>query len=187
MIRDGLFTKWKFGFVFDPRLNDLQLLVLSFSTLYSSCLWRTDTVVFAKWNNLPLLNKPPPPPRLYWNPLKPFEIKNKPPGGILEDLRYWSWQRSLHKQGYSLIIIGSDAWRRNNGQRSFADTRLTNVQAGREQVKTCFLKFIRPGFWTDLNSCRQWLLFARHLISRKSSLCSQCIRNVTGTTQATNE
>ena len=66
-------------------------------------------------------------PRLYWNPLKPFEIKNKPPGGILEDLRYSSWQRSLHKQGYSLISIGSDAWRRNNGQRSFADTRLTNV------------------------------------------------------------
>ena len=24
LIRDGLFTNWKFGFVFDPRLHDLQ-------------------------------------------------------------------------------------------------------------------------------------------------------------------
>ena len=28
LIRDGLFTNWKFGFVFDPRLHDLKLLVL---------------------------------------------------------------------------------------------------------------------------------------------------------------
>ena len=92
-----------------------NFLYLSFSTLYSSSLWRTDTVVFAKWNKLPLLNKPPP-PRLYWHPLKPW--------GILEDSRYSSWQRSLHKQGYSLISIRRDAWWRNNGQRSFADTRV---------------------------------------------------------------
>ena len=28
LIRDELFTNWKFGFVFDSRLHDLQLLVL---------------------------------------------------------------------------------------------------------------------------------------------------------------
>ena len=33
--------------------------------------------------------------------------------------------------------------------------------------------FIRPDFWTDLNGCRQRLLFARHVIPRKCSLCSQ--------------
>ena len=27
-IQDGLFTNWKVGFVFDPRLHGLQLLVL---------------------------------------------------------------------------------------------------------------------------------------------------------------
>ena len=27
-MRDGLFTNWKFGFVFDPRLHDFQPLVL---------------------------------------------------------------------------------------------------------------------------------------------------------------
>ena len=34
--RDGLFTNWKFGFVFDPRLNDLQLLVIE---LFYFVLW----------------------------------------------------------------------------------------------------------------------------------------------------
>ena len=33
LIRGGLFTNWKFGFVFDSRLHDLQLLVVE---LYSS-------------------------------------------------------------------------------------------------------------------------------------------------------
>ena len=45
--------------------------------------------------------------------------------------------------------------------------------AGQEQEKTRFFKFIRPDFWTDLNGCRQRLLFARQLIPRKCSLCSQ--------------
>ena len=35
-IRDGLFTNWKFGFVFDPRLYDLQLLVIE---LFYFVLW----------------------------------------------------------------------------------------------------------------------------------------------------
>ena len=42
--------------VFDPRLHDLQLPVLNFSTLHSSYLCRADITIFAK------LNKPPPPP-----------------------------------------------------------------------------------------------------------------------------
>ena len=50
-----------------------NVLYLSFSTLHSSSLWRTDTIFFAK------LNKPPPPtPSLYLAPL----------GGLIEDLRY---------------------------------------------------------------------------------------------------
>ena len=39
--------------------------------------------------------------------------------------------------------------------------------------KPVFFKFIRPDFWTDLNGCRQRLLFARQLAQRKYSLCSQ--------------
>ena len=47
-----------------------NFLYLSFSTLYSSSLWRTDTRNFAE------LNKPPP------------TLSNKPPGGgVIEDLR----------------------------------------------------------------------------------------------------
>ena len=30
LFQDGLFTIWKFAFVFDPRLHDLQLLALEF-------------------------------------------------------------------------------------------------------------------------------------------------------------
>ena len=70
LIRDGLFPNWKFGFVFDPRLHDLQLLVLCFSTLYSSSLCRTNTIAFAK------LNKPPPPPSQISPPslLRPSQV-----------------------------------------------------------------------------------------------------------------
>ena len=32
---------------------------------------------------------------------------------------------------------------------------------------------IRPDFWTDLNDCRQRLLFVRQITQRKCSLCSQ--------------
>ena len=31
---NGLFTNWKLGFVFDPRLHDIQLLVLSTVVLH---------------------------------------------------------------------------------------------------------------------------------------------------------
>ena len=45
-----------------PRLHDLQPLDLSFSTMYSSALWRTDsdTIVFAKINKLPRLSQKDP-------------------------------------------------------------------------------------------------------------------------------
>ena len=39
--------------------------------------------------------------------------------------------------------------------------------------KNPLFKFIRPDFWTDLNSCRQRLLFAHQLTQQKCSLSSQ--------------
>ena len=41
LIRDGLFTNWKFGFDSDPRLLDLKLLALELSTF--SCVRGTRT------------------------------------------------------------------------------------------------------------------------------------------------
>ena len=38
LIQDGLFTGWKFRFVFDPLPYDLQLVLMGFSTLHSSSL-----------------------------------------------------------------------------------------------------------------------------------------------------
>ena len=66
LIWDSLFTNWKFGFVFDPRLHDLQRLVLKLSTLYFSFSWRTNTIVFAK------LNKPPPPSQMCLKEISPL-------------------------------------------------------------------------------------------------------------------
>ena len=60
-------------------------LYLSFSTLYSSSLWRTDTIIVSKLNMPPLSNrlpvsiKSPPPPQMGLN---------KPSGGLIEDFRY---------------------------------------------------------------------------------------------------
>ena len=64
LIRDGLFTNWKFGFDSDPRLHDLNLLVilvldLHLFNFYTSSLWRTDTVVVSKLNKLPVSIKAP--------------------------------------------------------------------------------------------------------------------------------
>ena len=39
--------------------------------------------------------------------------------------------------------------------------------------KNPFFKFFRPDIWTDLNGCRQRLLFAHQFTQRKCSLCSQ--------------
>ena len=59
-----------------------NFLYLGFSSFYYSSLRKTDTIVFAK------LKKPPPPPpaSLLSSPSNVFEI-NKPPGGLIEDLR----------------------------------------------------------------------------------------------------
>ena len=58
-----------------------NFLYLSFSTLNSSSLWRTDTIVFAKLVKPPVSIKPP---------LKCVLNKQAPPpppGGLIEDLR----------------------------------------------------------------------------------------------------
>ena len=47
---------------------------------------------------------------------------------------------------------------------------LNRSRTGKNPV---FFTFIRPDFWTDLNGCRQRLLFTRQLTQRKCSLCSQ--------------
>ena len=47
---------------FYPRLRDLQLLVLEFSNVYFSSLWRADTNAFAKLNKPPISIKHPSPP-----------------------------------------------------------------------------------------------------------------------------
>ena len=59
-----------------------NFLYLGLSSFYYSSLRKTDTIVFAK------LNKPPPPrASLLSSPSSVFEI-NKPPGGLIEDLRW---------------------------------------------------------------------------------------------------
>ena len=54
--------------VHSPTGSSDLFMILGFSTLYSSPLWRTDTIVFAKLHKLPL-------------PSSVFEI-NKPPWGL---------------------------------------------------------------------------------------------------------
>ena len=63
--------------VYSPTGSSHLFMILGFSTLYSSSLWRTDTIVFAKSNKLPLWNKLPPPQVC----LKYI----RPPGGLIED------------------------------------------------------------------------------------------------------
>ena len=69
-----------------------KFLYLNLFALYSSSLWRTDTIVFAKFNRLPSQISPPSllspyPPRMFLNyissPLPP-----PPPVGLNKDLRY---------------------------------------------------------------------------------------------------
>lgn len=81
LIRDGLFPNWNFAFVFVPRLHYLQLLVLDVF-IYSSFLWRTDTIVFAEYKKTP----PPPPQKSPPSLLSPsqnvFERRNLRGGGL---------------------------------------------------------------------------------------------------------
>ena len=65
-----------------------NFLHLSLFTLYSSSLWRTDTIVFVKLNKPSISNKPPPllspsPFKCVWN-----KKALSPRGGLIEDLRY---------------------------------------------------------------------------------------------------
>ena len=94
--------------VYSPAgCSDLSLIVgcvtsnflyLSFSTLYSSSLWRTDTIVFPKSNKPLLSNKPPvsftsPPPS------KGFEmnISPLPLRGLIKDVPYSTYSRKYLK------------------------------------------------------------------------------------------
>ena len=105
-----------------------NFLYFSFSTLYSSSLWRTDTVVFAKWNKLPLLNKPP-----------PASIETPSNRGA-----YW---RIHDIQVDNALYINRDTVSSvydamHDGAIMVSVHSLTQdsqmFQAGREQVKTCF-------------------------------------------------
>ena len=61
-IRDSLFTNWKFGFVFDPRLYDLQLLVIELFLLCIMVLYGElieCIIVFTKLDKPSLSNKLP--------------------------------------------------------------------------------------------------------------------------------
>ena len=78
-----------------------NFLYLSFSTSYSSSLWRTDTIVFSELDKLPLPNKlsikaPPPPPN-------GLEI-NKPPGGLNRGFTV-NYQWKLASQVISLPLL----------------------------------------------------------------------------------
>ena len=54
--------------VHSPTGSSDLFMILGFSTLYSSSLWRTDTIVFAQSNKLPLSKKPPLPTlKCVWN------------------------------------------------------------------------------------------------------------------------
>ena len=59
--------------VHSPTGSSHLFMILGFSTMYSSSLWRTDTIVFAKLNKLP-----PPPPQVCLKQISP-------PGGSIED------------------------------------------------------------------------------------------------------
>ena len=72
----------KFGFVFFPRLHDLQLLVLElfhFAFLFFMKNWYHRLIVIAYLNKRPVSIEPPPPLS------NVFEI-NKPLEGLIEDL-----------------------------------------------------------------------------------------------------
>ena len=71
-----------------------KFLYLNFFALYSSSLWRTDTVVFAKFNRLPSQISPPSllspyPPQMFLKYISsPRPPPPPPPVGLIKDLRY---------------------------------------------------------------------------------------------------
>ena len=56
--------------------------------------------------------------------------------------------------------------------------RLTQTLNWSRTGKSPFLKFICPDFWTDLNDCRQRLLFACQPTQREWSLCLKGTRSL---------
>ena len=78
-----------------------------------------------------------------------------------------------------LIVRSVVKWRGFRGNKKIATTlicyaRLTQTSKPVKNRKNPgFFTFIRPDFWTDLNGCRQRLLFARQVTQRKCSLCSE--------------
>ena len=81
-----------------------------------------------------------------------------------------------------LIVRSVVKWRKFCRNKKIVTTviyyaRLTQCsEPFKKREKTIFfLKFISPDFWTDLNGCQQWLLFARQLTQQKCCLSSQGI------------
>ena len=78
-----------------------------------------------------------------------------------------------------LIVRSVVKWREFRGNKKIATTlicyaRLTqSSKPVKNRKKPVFITFIRPDFWTNLNGCRQRLLFAPQLTQRKCSLSSQ--------------
>ena len=96
---------------FYPRLRDLQLLVLEFSTVYFSSLWRADTNAFAKLSMSPISIKHPPTPLLkcVWNnqshaglnrgfTVIPLIISRQAPLAVYFSLNFSSLVRKREKQ-----------------------------------------------------------------------------------------
>ena len=70
-----------------------KLLYLNLFALYSSSLWRTDTIVFAKFNRLPSQISPPSllspyPPQMFLKYISSPLPLPPPPVGLNKDLRY---------------------------------------------------------------------------------------------------
>ena len=115
-----------------------NFLYLSFSTLYSSSLLRTDTIVFSK------LNKPP-------SPLSPpsngLEM-NMPPKGLIEGLQYflrnWWCDQHVTSTGQRKNLI---PWQESNLCMTWSDALTTELQSTRGKLghiqgscMTCILR-----------------------------------------------
>ena len=77
-----------------------------------------------------------------------------------------------------LIVRSVFKWREFHKNNKIATTlicyaRLMQCSKPVKNRKKPIFKFIHPDFWTDLNGCRQRLLFERQLTQQKCSLCSQ--------------
>ena len=81
----------------------------------------------------------------------------------------------IHRQVCRQIARVSREWKNCDNSDWLRKTHATlrNPLNRSRKGKNPFFKFIRPDLWTDLNGCRQRLLFARQLTQRKCSLCSQ--------------